>query len=463
VELDQNRLHLLTGELAQFFGWPLLREKVTLHLREARSFVTAGEERFDLIQLSLMDSAGAASAGVYAQSANYLYTTEAFREYLRQLQPHGLLAVTRWLKLPPRDALKLFATAADALRASGVEHPGRQLILIRGWNSTTLLVKNGGFTEPELEALRGFCERHSFDLAWYPGMKEREANRFNILEQPYFYQGAKAILGSGRREYFDNYKFELRPASDDRPYFFHFFKWSTLPEIASLYRSGGLSLLELGYPVLMATLLQALIASALLILAPLHFLRKKGEERDGGHPGRVVLYFSFIGLAFLFVEIAFIQKFILFLGHPLYAVAVLLCGFLIFSGLGSRFAARLNPGVQPRVILGVVAVLCAIALLYLWLLPILLEGLIGLSDGIKILLSLLLLAPLAFCMGMPFPLGLATLAAGAPRLVPWAWGINGCASLISAVLATLLAIHCGFTAVIMVAVLLYLAAGMVRL
>jgi hypothetical protein len=144
-------------------------------------------------------------------------------------------------------------------------------------------------------------------------------------------------------------------------------------------------------------------------------------------------------------------------------VAVLLCGFLIFSGLGSRFAARLNPGVQPRVILGVVAVLCAIALLYLWLLPILLEGLIGLSDGIKILLSLLLLAPLAFCMGMPFPLGLATLAAGAPRLVPWAWGINGCASLISAVLATLLAIHFGFTAVIMVAVLLYLAAGMVRL
>jgi spermidine synthase len=463
VEMDANRLHLLAQEFGEFSGWPLLQQKVSVHLQEARSFVAASEERFDLIQLSLVDSAGAASAGVYALSANYLYTTEALQEYLRHLQPDGLLAVTRWLKLPPRDALKLFATAADALRSSGVEHPGRQLILIRGWNSTTLLLKNGGFSEPELEALRRFCRERSFDLAWYPGMEEGEANRFNILDQPYFHRGAKAILGSGRREYFDNYKFDLRPASDDHPYFFHFFKWTTLPEIASLYRSGGLSLLELGYPVLIATLLQAVIASALLILAPLYFLRRRGQERNGGRPGRVVLYFSLIGLAFLFVEIAFIQKFILFLGHPLYSVAVLLCGFLLFSGLGSRFAARLTGGGHPRAALGAVAALGAIALLYLWLLPTLLGEMIAFADTAKVALSLLLVAPLAFCMGMPFPLGLAALAERSPQLVPWAWGINGCASLISAVLATLLAIHFGFTLVILVAVGFYLAAGAIRL
>jgi spermidine synthase len=463
VEMDQNQLQLLTQEFAQFSGWPLLQQKVNVHPEEARSFVAASEERFDLIQLSLMDSAGAASAGVYALSANYLYTTEAFREYLQHLQPGGLLAVTRWLQLPPRDSLKLLTTAVDALGASGVEQPARQVILIRSWSSTTLLLKNSGFTESELEALRGFCDQHSFDLAWYPDMQEDEANRFNLLAQPYFYQGAKEILGSGRQGYIDDYKFDLRPASDDRPYFFHFFKWSTLPEIASLFRSGGLSLLELGYPLLIATLLQALIASALLILTPLYFLRRKEQGTDRGHPGRVVLYFSLIGLAFLFVEIAFIQKFILFLGHPLYAVAVLLCGFLIFSGLGSRFAARLGRDSHPRATLGVVAALCIIALLYLWLLPILVDGLIGLPDGAKVVLSLLLLAPLAFCMGMPFPLGLAALSRQSPQLVPWAWGINGCASLISAVLATLLAIHFGFTLVILIAVLLYLAAGMIRL
>jgi uncharacterized membrane protein YesL len=142
---------------------------------------------------------------------------------------------------------------------------------------------------------------------------------------------------------------------------------------------------------------------------------------------------------------------------------VLLCGFLIFSGLGSRFAARLGPDTHPRATLGVVAALCIIALVYLWLLPILVDGLIGLADGAKVVLSLLLLAPLAFCMGMPFPLGLAALSRQSPQLVPWAWGINGCASLISAVLATLLAIHFGFTLVILIAVLLYLAAGMIRL
>jgi SAM-dependent methyltransferase len=463
VEMDGNRLHLLSQEFAQFSGWPLLQDRVTVHLREARSFVAASEQRFDLIQLSLLDSSGAASAGVYALSANYLYTTEAFEEYLRHLRPGGLLAVTRWLKLPPRDALKLFATAVDALRSTGVDQPQQQLILIRSWNSSTLLVKNGAFTAPELDSLRRFCRARSFDLAWYPGMEEGEGNRFNILDQPYFYQGAKAILGSGRREYFADYKFDLRPASDDRPYFFHFFKWSTLPEIVSLYRAGGFSLLELGYPVLIATLLQALIASALLILAPLYCLRRREQGSGRVKAGRVVLYFALIGLAFLFVEIAFIQKFTLFLGHPLYSVAVLLCGFLLFSGLGSRFAARLAPDARPATVLGIVAVLGTVALLYLWLLPTLVQEMITLEEPAKVLFSLLMVAPLAFCMGMPFPLGLAALSQRAPELVPWAWGINGCASLISAVLATLLAIHFGFTLVILVAVLLYLAAGVIRL
>ncbi len=199
----------------------------------------------------------------------------------------------------------------------------------------------------------------------------------------------------------------------------------------------------------------------LVILLPL-----ARAERDWprGTAPRMGGYFMLLGLAFLFVEIAFIQKFILFLSHPLYAVAVVLAGFLIFAGLGSAFseslASRLEAAGHSAVRVAVVSI-AAIAVLQVLLLPSVFESLIGQPDAIRILASILLIAPLAFFMGMPFPLGLARVAARAPSFVPWAWGINGFASVIAAVLATLLAIELGFSAVIVIAVVLYgVAAGL---
>jgi hypothetical protein len=168
-------------------------------------------------------------------------------------------------------------------------------------------------------------------------------------------------------------------------------------------------------------------------------------------------YFLLLGLAFLFVEIAFIQKFTLFLGHPLYAIAVVLASFLVFAGAGSAYSARV-----ARKSSIAVAGIVGIAIIYVLVLPLLFGWLIGTADSVRILLSVGLIAPLAFFMGMPFPLGLARLAAEAPDFVPWAWGINGFASVVSAVLATLLAIHFGFTAVIVLALLLYVAAASLR-
>jgi hypothetical protein len=176
----------------------------------------------------------------------------------------------------------------------------------------------------------------------------------------------------------------------------------------------------------------------------------------------MAMYFFLLGLAFLFVEIAFIQKFTLFLSHPLYAVAVVLAGFLVFAGLGSlyspRVAERLGGRPGPAVV-AAVAALAVIVVIYLWLLPAVFAGFLGQPDGVRILIALALIAPLAFCMGMPFPLGMRRLDAEAPGFIPWAWGLNGFASVISAALAMLLAIEFGFDVVLVTALVLYLLAA----
>jgi hypothetical protein len=215
--------------------------------------------------------------------------------------------------------------------------------------------------------------------------------------------------------------------------------------------------------VLVATVAQAALAGAVLILLPLSRIERCWPRGTGNRMGG---YFFLLGLAFLFVEIAFSQEFIQFLSHPLYSVAVVLSGFLVFAGVGSFCSARVTERVERfnyAPVTVAVAGIVVIALLYAALLPLLFQLLIGLADGIKIALSILLIAPLAFCMGMPFPLGLKRLADDAPNFIPWAWGINGFASVMSAALATLLAIEFGFTAVVLLALGLYAsAAALVR-
>jgi len=457
VELDPWLPQLIQLAYAEFSGWRWLQDSTKVHNAEARSFIANTDERFDLIQMSLLDAAGATSGGVYGLSENYLYTVEALNEYLQKLSPGGLLTITRWMKLPPRDGLRLFATALEALRLHSSANPAAQLILIRGWNTSTLVIKNGELQAAEIEALFEFCQRRAFDIAYYPGMSDdHQANLHNILPEPFFHDGALALLGEQAGDYIDRYKFDIRPTTDDRPYFFNFFKWSTLPEIISLYRRGGFSLLELGYPVLILTLIQSSIVSLLLVLLPLRFIASEPGQQRHGYRWRVIGYFLVIGLAYLFIEMAFIQKLTLFLAHPVFAVAVVICGFLIFSGLGSLFASRIPLALGERYLRYAVVPLSVIALAYLWLLPNLIDMLDNPGMPVKAAAALLLIAPLAFCMGLPFPLGLAAVARNAPELVPWAWGINGCASLISAILATLLAVHWGFGSVILIAVVLYL-------
>ncbi len=460
VELNPQLVALVEEDFASLSGRPYSLPGVSLHVGEARGFVAASDSRYDLIQIALVDAAGASAAGLHSLSESYLYTVEALHLYLQRLAPGGYLAITRWVTLPPRDTLRLFATAVTALERSGVRDPGARLVLIRGMRTATMLVRNGPLTAKEIDALKAFCRERAFDTAYYPGIGAGEDERFNRLDRPYFGEATQALLGAGRDDWIDRYKFMIEPVTDDRPYFFHFFKWSSLQELLRLKEAGALPLLEWGYPVLVATLMQAVALSAALILLPLVLLRSRLNTDARASKTEIAVYFAALGFAFMFIEMAFIQRLVLFLSHPLYAVGVALAGFLLFAGLGSRFATRIAPGRTVSVVRAAVAMIIAVGLLYLLVLPVLLPSLMNLPDAVKIPLALAFIAPLALPMGMPFPLGLARIHASAAVLVPWAWGVNASASVIAAILATLIAMHLGFNAVVLSALVLYALAAL---
>jgi hypothetical protein len=206
-----------------------------------------------------------------------------------------------------------------------------------------------------------------------------------------------------------------------------------------------------------------MVLSLVLILLPLRSIGRVGTR---GCTRLIILcYFALLGLSFLFLEIAFIQKFILFLSHPTYAIAVILSSFLIFAGLGSGIShAVLRRRMDDfdssarKTVLIAACVIAAISIAYVFALTPIIDALIGLGDAAKIAMTIALIAPLAFFMGMPFPIGLKFAGRIYPGLVPWGFGINGCASVMSPIIATIFAIHIGFSAVVVCAAAMYLLA-----
>ena len=457
VELNPQIIQLAQQDYGDYTGRLYDQDNVNVHIADVRDYLSASQDHYNLIQLALVDGFNASTSGVHALNESYLYTVEAIQSYLKHLEPDGYLVLSRWVKLPPRDTLKLFATVVVALQESGVKNPAQRLVLIRSWQTSTLLVKQGDFNLEELQSVRRFTDERSFDIAYAPDMRLEEANRYNILSSPVFYHAVRALLGDDQARFLKQYKFNLQPATDDRPFFHHFFKWTTLPEILQLKGKGGMPLVEWGYLVLVATLIIALLLGLLLIVIPLKFVRRNQHANSPIPYWRVVLYFFTVGIAFLFIEIALIQKFIQFLHYPIYAVAVVLTSILLFAGIGSLVSGYLPSryGFRRAIILPVLGII-VFSTGYLLVLQALFVELATVSTTIKIMISVALISPLAFFMGMPFPLALSSVSQHDKSLVAWAWGINGWASVISAVLATLFAVHFGFSVVIIIAMLLYL-------
>ena len=452
VEVDPSVFRLIEQELADFSGGLYRRDDVTPVTAEGRGYLQSRGGSYGVIHIALLDAFNAAASGVYALSESYLYTREAVSLYMDHLTDDGVLAITRWLKTPARDAIKMFATLVEACEAAGYEDPGAHLAFIRSWNAGTLLLSRTPWTDEQLDEIRAFSQSRGFDIAWMPGVTEAEVNRFTILEEPVYYQAALAILSEERDRFYRDYLFDVRPATDDRPYFFQFFKWDTLRVLVRDMGFEWVPFVEWGYIALLATLVQGAVASVLFILLPLITLTRRAETR--GARRWVVMYFTALGLAFMFLEIAFIQKFMLFLTYPIYAVAVVLTAFLVFSGCGAFLADRWR-GDRFPLVRAAVGGIVLLTLLYTALLPPLFSAWAGWPDAARVVVSFVLIAPLAFCMGIPFPSGLQLVSDRYAAMVPWAWGINGFASVMGASLATFTAIHFGFRILVWTAAAVY--------
>ena len=464
VEGNADLLRLATETFAARAGRPFARPEVTARVADARRYLEAADRRWDLIVLP--PGQGGLGLGARGLSEDFLHTVGAYRLMLERLAPGGWVSATTAVDLPPRGALRIIATMRAALAAEGVAQPARHIVAIRGMGTVTVLMKLGPVGTAEIAALRAFAAERAFDPVIYPGMQPAEANRRNMLAEPAFFQGAEALLGPGAAAFIDAYKFDIRPATDDRPYPNDYFKWATLPELVRLGPAAGAALLDLGELVVAATLVQALVLGLTLVLLPLatRGYRAKPGARTLAWGG----YFTALGLAFLVIEIAWIQKFVLFLGHPVYAVAVTLAGFLVFAGIGAGLSTRLEArlahlrvgGTRVGAIPVALAGIAVLAIGYLAVLPPVLAGMPHLPLSLRMAVALALIAPLAVCMGMPFPLGLARVAREDPDFVPWAWGLNGCASVVSAAAATLMMMTAGFAVTVLAAVLVYLAGGL---
>ncbi|MFW6069786.1 MAG: hypothetical protein ACOC9X_01975 [bacterium] len=403
--------------------------------------------------VALTDPHRPVTSGAYSLTENYTYTTGAFADYLDTLSDDGLLVITRWLQTPPSESARTFAMLAQALRAAGHD-PAQQIIAFRTLRTMTFIASPQPFTAEEIATVRDFLQGRNFDAVHFDGIREAEINRYNVLPEAAYYTLFQDILRAPDAT-FEDYRYDIRPAMDDRPFFFHFFKWRQTPEILATLGTTWQPFGGSGYFVLVALLLLVLLASAVLIFGPLLWQRRgRGERRRVSIPYwrlRVLVYFAGLGLGFLFIEVPLAQRFILVLDEPVTALAVVLFAVLLFSGLGSLTVPRWS----LRWALGALVLLAA-------LYPLLLEPFAALALRLpsltRIPLTVLVLAPLGYLMGIPFAGGLRVVEHYDPSLVPWAWAINGSFSVISAVLAVMIALSWGFSAVLWLGAAAYASA-----
>jgi hypothetical protein len=382
----------------------------------------------------------------------YLYTVESIQELIGHLSDQGLLAITRWNETPPRGNLKMLNLCLTALERLGVSEPRGHLFHIRSLRASTLVISRSPLSDHQIQRGKAFAQSRLFDLVHCPGIRPEEANRYVRTEFPIHYEAARSLLSRDRGAFVQNYPFDLSAPTDSRPYFYNFFKWKALP----LLLGAGpqrIPITEWGSFLLVICLGGALVISFLLILLPLFF----SPRRAGAERWPILFYFSLIALGFFFIELPFIQRFILFLHHSTYSLSVILSSLLVFSGVGSYFSDRLFPP-RRRVFLSTLVLLAILMGYSLFLNPVM-RQMSAQADWLKVSFTILLLAPLGFFMGIPFPQGLSAVKAKAASLLPWAWGINGFFSVISVILAHILAIQWGFSAVLLLAGLWYLAAG----
>jgi hypothetical protein len=449
VELNPLMIEVVQETFAAFSGAPYDDPRVHIAIDEGRNYVASRDEAYDVIKISVTDTWAASAVGAYAMTESYLYTAEATDAFLDHLEPDGYLSVTRWY---PLETLRMVALASDALRRRGVVAPEQHLLMARNDATMTLLVRPTPVPNEHRERFRRRVEAAGLTLVTAP--PGGSPAPMDLLHQRATVMPAEQL---GRELAFD-----ISPPRDDRPFFFN---WSRLADARAgryLETTGGFTLQHgRALNLLWGLLLITAGAAALFVLVPLVAAR---SVRLGAVPLPLRLgfnvYFLALGLGFMLVEIPLLQQLILFLGHPTYSLTVVLATLLVSSGTGSLAAQRFSIGERAArrfVFPGILVVLAA----WIFLVPAALAAGIGLPVVARIALAVCAIAPVGFLLGMPFPIGLRQAHTVTPALVPWAWAVNGAASVTAPVLAMMVAIQRGFSSAYWLGLLAYAGAGLV--
>jgi spermidine synthase len=421
-----------------------------------RSFLQSHTgERYDLIDLSMT---GTSVSGIFGISENYRLTVEAFRQYLSALSGDGIMSISLYLIPPPRTEFRILSTLVTALERLGVKDFTSKFLAIRSWDSLTILVKRSPFTDREIERIKDFSSGKRFDLLYYPGINKEELTGYIRTASDEYFNGFQNILDPLKRlAFIKGYLFDIQPVHDDNPFFHYYLRFGNMKAIYETMGHKWAFFLEEGYllPVIFITVL---IASSVIIVIPVlfrHTLYRRPVQFRTYRPFKpVILYFSMIGLGFMFVEVTLIQKGILLLENPSYSLAAVVTAILMGSGIGSATASG-SQKIGPPFSLLILSFLIAV---YSVIYPLFSTLLLSLNLPFRSAILVIALLPLGFFMGMPFPAGMKLLGKRHQHLIPWAWAINACLSVLSPVLTIMIALVWGFRSVLWLGALAYLIA-----
>jgi hypothetical protein len=454
VEVNPAVIEAVRGPFADYAGHVYQRPDVEVVVNDARGYIGRSPDRYQVIQASLIDTWAAGGSGAFALSENSLYTVEAFLDYFDHLTQDGVLTISRWyLPQRPAETLRLLSTGTAALERMGLANPEECVAVvslpapqISTEGLATVLFKRTPFTEAERARIRQVAEELEFALLWLPGAPPAPGEEVGAF-----------MAAPDRAAVIASYPLDISPATDDRPFFFNLVRIGDLfdPSLSAsgVYRTSMEAIVILGV-VLGVTALMGVV----FVLLPLGLgARRRGLARP---PGGLLAYFALLGLGFMLVEVPTIQRLTVYLGRPVYSLAVVLFSLLLFSGLGSLWIGhRLRAGTAwplARIFGSLVVLVGLHAVVAAWLL----RATVGWPIGSRLGIAVLLLAPLGFLMGIPFPMGVRWAGMKQRGVVPWLWGVNGVMSVMGSALAIALAIHVGFRVTLLVAAGLYGLAGL---
>ncbi len=465
-EINRITTDLIKNRYSGFVGDIYKKENTRIYTAEGRSFIRRSEDKYDLIQMTAVDTWAGLSSGAYVLSENYLYTVDAFSDYLDHLKDDGMLCIIRLLFSPPREVLRLVSTAAQALQQKGISDPADHIAVVSvvGGGLAAVLVKKSPFSEQEIDTLvhdRYYDSgamvvfAHGRSVEDLNPQLEREALSGLKEQARPFYDLLRLWSEGSRQSFYKSYLFDVKPVTDNSPFFFEFYRWKNFFRDIGGSGFGGwggdttrpVALLILG-----ASTLQAVLLSLLFILGPLVLFKRRKVVFSGKM--NFISYFLCLGLGYMILEIVLMQKFVLFMGHPIYSISVVLSSFLIFSGLGSLAAGSLKWDEKKTVFISIAVILVYGTGLVFGLQKII-TVFLGCELFVRAAIACFLLFPLAFCMGMPFPSGLKAGARVSAELVPWAIGINACASVTASILIIVMAMGMGFNAAMVAGLAVY--------